>query len=221
MSGSDLFKDARGLRQLPPVHGPEGEVTDLRNDVKKALAPLACVTVEEFTNPVAASTNGVRAATAASLAVQSGSLTVTLPYPRLLSVTTAGGTPTDAPASVTITGTDVDGKVISETISVPQTATTANGTKAFKSVTGFAFTAGQGTDATVALGWAAPLGLSEAPKVRAGAAIPTLEVVNGARVTTGTLSDAATNPPYGVYTPASAPNATSDYAVYFECVPRG
>lgn len=226
MAGSGIMKSARGLRADLPRHGELGEIADLRSDVAKAFEPLANITVEEFTNPPAAAAAGVRVATAVTVAPQVvaasglvGGAAVTLLYPRPISVTTAGGTPADAPATVTVTGTDVDGKAQTEDIAVPQTAATAIGTKAFKTVTGLSFTAAQGTDATVAVGWAAPLGLQESPKVRAGIALPVLEVAVGARVTTGALSDAATNPPHGLYTPAAAANGTNDYAVLFEAIP--
>lgn len=52
---------------------------------------------------------------------------------RILTVTTAGSG--DGTKTVTITGTDLDGDTITETITLPGSATTTSGTKYFKTVT--------------------------------------------------------------------------------------
>jgi len=52
---------------------------------------------------------------------------------RILTVTTAGAG--DGSKTVTITGTDLDGDTITETITLPGSATTTAGTKYFKTVT--------------------------------------------------------------------------------------
>lgn len=52
---------------------------------------------------------------------------------RILTVTTAGAG--DGTKTVTITGTDLDGDTITETITLPGSATTTAGTKYFKTVT--------------------------------------------------------------------------------------
>jgi hypothetical protein len=52
---------------------------------------------------------------------------------RILTVTTAGAS--DGTKTVTITGTDLDGDTITETITLPGSATTTAGTKYFKTVT--------------------------------------------------------------------------------------
>ena len=220
MSGSGILNKSKALRPAPALHGELGEVHDLRKDLEKALAPMANIVIEEFTNPAAASTTEVRGATATVTSAVETAVAVSFPYPRLISVTTAGGTPANAPATVTITGKDVDGRDMTETINVPQTATTAFGAKAFKSVSKYSFPAGDGTDATVAIGFGPGLGLSEAPMARAGLTAPVREIALGAAVTTGTLTGAATNPPYGLYTPSAAPNGSNDYAVFFEANPK-
>lgn len=224
-SGSGMFANKKPLKTLPQ-HGEQGEIYDLRRDLKELFAPMANVVVEEFTDVPAASTAGIRIATAtvASPVVVAasglvGGAAVTLPYPRPISVTTAGVTPADAPATVTVTGLDVDGKALSETITVPQTAATGVGSKCFKTVTGLSFPAADGTAATVAVGWGAPIGLSEDPISRAGLVAPISEIAVGTKVTTGTLSLPATNAPHGMYTPATAANGTNDYAIYYEATP--
>lgn len=225
MSGSGMFLLERGFRAPVPKHGPEAEAQDLRDDLKKWLPLLAAITLEEYTNPVAASTGGILAPTACSVAIQSigpsgmvgaPATAFVLPYPRPLSVTTAGNTPAHAPANVTIAGTDVDGNALTETIAVPQTATTQAGTKCFKTVTSIVTTAGDGTDATMAVGWGAGLGLYKNPKARAGATLLIREIAVGALVTTGSISSAATNAPHGMYTPSDAPDAARDYCIFYE-----
>jgi hypothetical protein len=75
--------------------------------------------------------------------------------PRRPTVTTGGGTPADAPATVDFTGFDYAGAAQSELgVVVSQIAGIATATKAFKG-TGLsaAFTAADGTDATLAIGF--------------------------------------------------------------------
>lgn len=75
---------------------------------------------------------------------------------------TAGGTATDIKAvQVTVTGTNIAGEVISETLPVftVDTAGTVTGSKAFASVTSYSVPAMDGTGATVAIGVGAKLGL--------------------------------------------------------------
>lgn len=227
-AGSGLFADKNPQKEhlLRGSGGLAAEIADVRQDVKETFAPLASITVEEWTNPAAASATGLLGAQACTLATQtydtsdftgSGVLT----YPRLISITTAGNTPADAPATCALTGEDIDGNVITETVNVPQTATTAYSTKVFKKLTGAAFSAGQGTDATCSIGFGAGIGLSKTPKSRAGAVAALVEISAGTVIAapTGTITAPATNPPYGLYTPSSAPNGTNDYALYYECVP--
>lgn len=225
MSGSNLFAFERGFRGTAPKHGPEGEAAELRADLLKWLPKLAAITVEEFTNPPAALANGILLATASSVAVQSigpasmvgaPATEFVLPFPRPITVTTAGVTPANAPANVVITGKDVDGNAMTETIAVPQTATVASGVKCFKSVSLITTTAGDGTGATMAIGWDAPIGLTLSPQPRAGATLMVREIAVGALVTTGAISAAGTNAPHGMYTPASAANGSQDYAIFYE-----
>jgi hypothetical protein len=90
-------------------------------------------------------------------------------YPRNVTFTTAGGTAADAPATVTVTGTDVNDAAQTETITLAQTATIASGTKAFKTVSRVEFPAADGTGATIAMGYgtvtAATLGQTIKPYV--------------------------------------------------------
>ncbi len=180
------------------------------------------IEVDEFTNPAAADAAGLEAATTVSTSVRTvtsflaGGVAALAAYPRNITFTTAGNTPADALASATITGTDVFGNALTETVNIAQTATIATGVKCFKTVTSIAYTVGQGTDATVSIGFGALLGLAHKPKVRAGGVAVLNEIAVGARVTNGTFATPTTSPPNGSYSPNSAADGSRDYAVYYE-----
>ncbi|MGN6107790.1 MAG: hypothetical protein ACTHU0_21970 [Kofleriaceae bacterium] len=136
--------------------------------------------------------------------------------PRNITVTTAGSTASDAPATMTVTGEDVNGDALTETITVSQTAATAVGAKAFRKVTSLSFPAADGTGATLAVGFGAIIGLRRKPKERAGTIHVINEIEAGARVTTGTFVTPTTSAPNGTYSPSSAPNGTRDYCLDYE-----
>ncbi len=188
----------------------------------RILSSLVPIDVAEYIDPAAAATAGLEAATASQVAPRTvttfvgAGVTALAAYPRQITFTTAGATASDAPATALITGKDIDGNAMTETVNVPQTATTATGTKCFSSISSVAYSAGDGTGATVAIGFAAGLGLPFKVKARAGGVALVKEIMDGAIPTAGALSSAATNPPYGLYTPNSAPNAARDYALYLE-----
>lgn len=217
-NGSGLFSTAKAA--IP--HSMPREVEDLRNDVKAALTPMAAISVDEFTNPLTAAAAGLLAATATTVAVQTVLEAALLTAgknelaanPRNLTFTTAGVTPADAPATAVITGFDAEGKAQTETVNLAQTATIANGVKAWSKVTKVVYAAADGAAATVSIGYGLVFGLKKKPKARAGLASPIKEIAIGAAVTTGTLD--ATNK---TYTPAAAPNGTNDYAVFYEYDP--
>lgn len=192
--------------------------------IGQQLAVLANIVVQEWTDPVAVSAAGLHAATATTVAVQTlttadliaGGKTALATYPRNVTFTTAGSTPADAPATAVITGTDIDGNALTETVTLAQTATIASGVKAFKTITTIVYAAGDGTGATIAVGFGAVFGLSSKLAARGGGAGVVNEIAAGSRVTTGTFVLSATSAPYGTYAPSSAPNGTNDYAVYYE-----
>ena len=223
-SGSGLFSTQHAkIAHLLGSRGLAGEVEDLRKDIENELSPLAGVVVMEFTNPAAATNSGLKTATATVASPVSWDVTQlllggVLDFARLLTFTTAGATPANAPASVTITGTDVRGMFQTETLNLAQTAATVTSTKAFKTVTKMTFPAADGTAATIAVGWGASLGLVRAPKSRAGLLLAWREIVNGAEVSpvTGVLIAHTTNGPFGMYTPATPANGSNDYAVFYE-----
>lgn len=205
-------------KQGPGVpHLSTGEVADLRSDVTKQLKNLANIVVEEYTNPAAAAAAGLEAATATTVAprtvtsfLQAGKDALKADG-RNITFTTAGGTAADAPLNAVVTGTDMDGKVQTETVPLSQTAGVATGVKIFKTITKVEYAAADGTGATISIGFGAALGLSLPMKTRAGLAGLIREIAAGAVVTNGVVSAANRS-----YTPNGAPNGTNDYAVYYE-----
>ncbi len=179
---------------------------------------------DEWTDPAAAAAAGLKVATATSVAVQTvltagllaPGIAALLAYPRNVTFTTAGGTAADAPATVVITGTDIADAALTETVTLAQTATIASGVKAFKTITSIVYAAGDGAGGTIAIGFGQVFGLSKKAKSRAGRVAVIQEVAAGSVVTTGTFVAAATAPPYGTYSPSTAPNAANDYAVTYE-----
>lgn len=225
MSGSGLFSRERPAKpHLTRGGGMGGEVADLRGDVARVLAPLAAITVEEFTDVAAADTDAILLAKASVEDVTvyeaddlDGALGPGLMSPpRNVTVTTAGETAANAPATLLVEGVDIDGNVISEELSVGQTATTVAGDKAFARVTRLTFSAADGDEATLAVGFGVKIGLSKPIKARAGLTGALREIAAGSVVTNGTFAGPATGAPHGTYAPNSAPNGTNDYAVYYE-----
>lgn len=179
---------------------------------------------DEWTNGLAAAAAGLKAATATSLSVITwtsadlidGGEAELAARPRNVTFTTAGGTPADAPATVVVTGTDVNGDALTETLNVPQTATIVAGVKAFKTITSVVFAVGQGTDATVSMGYGDVLGFTRKAKTRAGAVNVIREIAGGSYVTNGTFVVNATGLPNGTYDPNAALDGSTDFAVTYE-----
>ena len=138
-------------------------------------------------------------------------------HPRQLVFTTAGTTPAHAPATALITGVDAAGNVQTETVTLAQTATTATTTKFFAGFSSIAYAAGDGTGATVAIGFVdTTIGLAKKVKTRAGLTGAIREICDGSVVTDGTLTAAASALPFGSYTPNTAPNGVHDYCIMYE-----
>ncbi len=176
----------------------------------------------EFTNCADASATGLRAATAtvtttSTAVLLAGGITELNKAPRQIVITTAGSTPADAPATATITGTDAQGNVQTEVVNVAQTATTATSTKFYSGAgLSIAFSVGQGTGATMAIGWGAKLGLLFEPKVRGGAPMILREWSGGSVVTNGTFVVPATDAPFGSYTPNASLDGSTDFVLQAE-----
>ena len=184
----------------------------------------ADMVVDEFTAPALAVANGLFAATATSVAVQTiltaallaGGKAALAAYPRNVTFTTSGVTPSDAPATATITGTDVNGAALVEVVNVAQTGTIAKGVKAFSTITSIVYSAGDGAGALVAVGFGDLLGLSHPIKFRGGYTGPIKELNNGAVVTSGAFVAAATGLPNGTYDPAGHADGSTNFVVYYE-----
>lgn len=74
-------------------------------------------------------------------------------YPAQVTFTTAGGTPSDAPTSVTIVGTDETGAVQTEAgLALSQMAGAVTSTQHWKTITSVAYLTADGTDATISIG---------------------------------------------------------------------
>jgi hypothetical protein len=221
MAGSGLMSKSKpGIGHLVPAgkHGVASEVADLRSDIQAALAAVVAVTVDDFTAPAAAGAATLKAATASVASVVTvlkaallGPGLASLGAGRNITFTTAGTTAADTPATALITGLGVDGKAQTETVTLAQTATIAVGVKLFKDITSIVYPAADGTGATVAIGVGSALPLSKTPLARGGGAVPIREVIDGAPVLTGTISAANKS-----FTPATAPNATHNYACFYE-----
>lgn len=219
-SGQFSSQKAQKPHLLQGTGGLAPEIKDLRDDIKKDFLANAAIAIEEFTDPPAAGAALISVAAASQVAAGRSAtllaLAAAISPPRNITVTTAGTTPADAPASAVVTGTDFNGAVITETLTIAQTATIAVGVKAFASVTSIVETAGDGTGATMSYGIGALIGLGKPIKTRAGLTAPIREIAAGAAVTNGTFASAATSPPNGTYSPNSAANGANDYALFYE-----
>lgn len=74
-------------------------------------------------------------------------------YPRRVTFTTAGATPSDAPATATVTGTDYADAALVEVVNLSQIAGQVDSAGAFKTIVSIAFAAGDGVGATIAIGY--------------------------------------------------------------------
>lgn len=144
-------------------------------------------------------------------------------YPRNVVVVTTHATSVVA-MTVLVTGIDQFNRILTETFTVPATGTsqTVTGKKAFKRVDRVDVTAASDASAnSVVVGTGTVFGLvSKAALGGAGASVK--EAVDGAIVTTGTLVAGTMTPgasptidPQGTYSPATAPNGSHTYDVWY------
>ncbi len=224
--GSGLWSTQAALfpHLVPGQGGIAGEVYAVRKDLGIVLTPLKCGTVEEYDLPIPAVGTNILTGGVSSLSTQTflaaalnGTLgTGVISPPRNVEVVVAGGTATQMSASVTVNGLDVWGRTLSETISgTSGGAATYAGVRCFAKVTSIALPVGTGTGATFTVGTGVVIGLSQYPKMRAGQKLPLIsrEIYDATVVTSGVLTLPATNPPFGAYTPGTAP-ATSGPATF-------
>jgi len=232
MSGSGLMSSQSPKQErfvYPSKGGVAGEVGDLRRDLENELANMVATTVDEYVDPMLGAADSLLAAAATvaaevvllPAALTTATLTNMLANPRQLLFTTAGSTPADAPANVAIVGKDPAGLPISETLVLAQTAAAVTSVNFYSEITSLTYPAADGTDATVAIGIGAKLGLRVTPKLRTAKIAVLLELEDGAVAgTAGTFEAASASiAPYGAYTPNSALNGALDFALYYEYDP--
>ncbi len=214
MSGSGLFTSKFPRKpHLLFAGGLAAEVGAVRQDIANELAPLAAITVEEFTNAATAVTNALKTSTASSIAA----LAFDCPAPvgalgaRNVTVTTSNHVATWQ-GNVVITG---------KYLGLPQTETRAMannttivGTKPFDldQPTHVAMDAQADALGTFTVGFGAGIGVASTPKTRTGGVQLVREFMDAALVTNGVLTAV------GLYTPSTAPNGAHDYAVFYEYV---
>lgn len=225
-TGSGILSNSAPVKEhlMRGSGGLGAEINDLRNEMIAATKHMASVVVEEWTNAAATAAAGLKDAAATVAAIvtftasdlKSAAKTDMLANPRTITFTTAGVTPANAPANVVITGTDVNDDVISETLVLAQTADIVESVKAYKTITSLVFPAADGTAATIAVGLGTKFGLKKKIKTRAGLTTAIKEIANGAVVTNGVFTSAATSAPNGLYAPNANPDGSKDYCIYYE-----
>lgn len=136
-----------------------------------------------------------------------GGVAAILAQPRRLVFTTGGVTPSDAPASVTIVGTDyADAAQTESALALSQIAGSVTSTKAFKTITSIAYLAADGTGATIAIGYSNGVHNSADATNTITSADPTY----GTLFTGDTWSESITTPPMwavaDLYTAGSPPS---------------
>lgn len=163
---------------------------------------LACE-VQTLTNPATGATTDLKDATATVAAIvtwtaadlkAAGKTKLAAHGARKLVFTTAGVTPADAPANVVITGTDIGGSPLTETLALSQIAGAATSVKCYATIVSLVFPAADGVNATIALGMNDTFGLSAKAATReSGAVAALIERLDGSIVGTGGAAATATN----------------------------
>lgn len=173
--------------------------------------------------PVASTTAVHAAITGSSSAVTTVTTSITNPTVTRNLTVTGGGTATDiATGDVTITGTNTEGKVITETFTfAADTAATITGNKAFKTVTSIAIPQQDGAGATFAVGTGAKLGIHHrlasttgTGTVRVVSVVPATGVQTLQSAPSAVATD-ATNIEGNTVTPATTPNGTTSLSIHY------
>jgi len=195
----------------PSKGGVAGEVGDLRQDLENELAPMGAIAVEEYIDPLATAADNMMAATtsqttedellpdatpAVGVLTQAtiDNMALDTGGARQLLFTVAGGTPAHRAPTATVYGLDIDGKVATETVGLPDVAGTALTGTFFSRVDKVVLAAGSGAGATVAIGLGALLGLGASVRSRAGRVAVIQEVAAGSVVTNGTVLEGVALP---------------------------
>lgn len=188
---------------------------------------VSAIVYKSFVDPAAAVTNGISASHVGASAAGTTNMTIggslatggvanLGTYARNVVITVTHASAVVA-MSGTITGYDENGNLITEAWSVTAgtTSKTFTGKKAFKAVTSITeVVAADASTNTIIAGTGNVLGLPA--NVSCTSAVK--EVAAGSVVTTGTIvaaSTAATDDSRGTYLPATVPNGTNDYEVWY------
>ena len=191
----------------------------------RALSQCLAVDVMSLINPAVGAAGDLKAATATVASIvtltaadllTAGKTKLALHGARAITFTTAGATEADAPANVAITGTDVKGDTITETLALAQTAAAVTSVRAYATITTLVYPAADGTSATIAIGISDKFGFPSKPKVYGATPNIIAELEDGAIPTAGAFVIPATSGPYGAYTPNSSPNGALDFLVTFQ-----
>lgn len=175
---------------------------------------------DEFVNPPTADVDYfvTTSSTAASqVVITSFANTVALDPPRNITFTASNSADFDAVAMV-VEGTDKYGRVLTETITLTNGGnTTDSGVKCFRTVSRITIPAQSGVGGSYTIGFGPVMGLSKKIKVRQAVPVVLKEIAAGSgNPTAGTFTTPTTSPPFGSYSPNSAPNASRDYAILYE-----
>jgi hypothetical protein len=212
--------------------GGLGEIKKLRDDVEASFSRMessgGSIRTDEYTNPAAADTDAIKTAAATAATAQSFSAAAgdfdgvigdaEMIPPRPISITTTADADVDA-VDVVVTGAVrlADGTLqdVTDTITLTDDGgVTDAGTIPMSFLYSADVPAQGGAGATLAIGFAAPMGLSDKVMERAGLITALQQIVAGAVVTTGTITNPAGSP-VSVYAPASVADGARDYAVTY------
>lgn len=204
---------------------PQGRASIVTTNKRKVVCTPAVLIRETFTDASTIDDDGFVAAvagadTTTSALTLGGALCSggvgTNTIPRAITVTVTHGSSIVA-QTFALTGTDVYGRVITETLSITATGTskTATSKQAFKTLTAATQTAASDASAnTVKLGDSKVLGLS----FKCDSLVPISELEDGTTPTAGVLvrSSTTTGEDYrGTYTPNSTLNGAKDFIISY------
>jgi hypothetical protein len=186
-----------------------------RHDIADVLSKCVAVGMLEMTNPAAGATTDLKNATTTVTSIvtwlpadlkSAGITKLSAHGARALTFTTGGGTSADAPANVVITGLDINGAPLTETLNLAQTAASVTSVKCYSSIISLVMPAADGTGTTVAVGIADKFGLPSKAKLRSGGAAIIAEYLDGALVGIGSTTIATNQAATAVNLVATATN---------------
>lgn len=192
VAGSGQFSGQRAQKPhlLRGTGGLQAEVSDLRADIARDMVANVAMAVDEWSAVAAADVNAIKVsiASAAVISTYTGAAldgvvgTGTMDPPRNITITTSSHADIDAVA-VVITGTDVNGDALTESITLTDAGnTTDSGLSAFASVSSIVVPAQGGTGGALEFGFGNIIGLSKPLASKAGYSALLKEIVNGVLV---------------------------------------